>query len=475
MAPKFGTSGLRGLVDDLTPDLVTHYVDAFLSACDVGNGLFVGRDLRPSSPDLASVVIAAARAAGHNVTDCGALPTPALALASLRANSAAIMVTGSHIPADRNGLKFYLPTGEITKADEAAILGGLNRVKTGTGASKSGASKSGASRSGSLTIDMQAGPDWIARYLTAFGTKALAGLRIGIWSHSAVSRDLLADLAALMGATVIPLGRSEVFIPVDTEAVPDWARRQLVLWAKEHQTDAILSTDGDGDRPLLADAAGNVVPGDTLGQITARSVGADTVVTPITSNTGVERGGHFDRVVRTRIGSPYVIAGMQAAGGRVAGYEANGGFLLGFDAALPDGELPALLTRDSLLPLLGTLVAASRSGGVASLVAAEPQRFTASDRLEDVATEASLRCIDALATDQTAQAKFLAALGETPALADTTDGLRMTCGSGRIVHVRPSGNAPECRAYVEAETQAVADTILARLLPHLATCIAAAT
>ena len=59
MAPKFGTSGLRGLVVELTPDLVADHVRAFLSACPVGTGLFVGRDLRESSPMLADVVIAA--------------------------------------------------------------------------------------------------------------------------------------------------------------------------------------------------------------------------------------------------------------------------------------------------------------------------------------------------------------------------------------------------------------------------------
>ena len=125
MAPKFGTSGLRGLVVELTPDLVADHIHAFLAACPTGTGLWVGRDLRPSSPDLAAVVLQAARAAGLTTVDCGAVPTPALALAAMNAGAAAVMVSGSHIPADRNGLKFYLPGGEITKADEAAILAAL--------------------------------------------------------------------------------------------------------------------------------------------------------------------------------------------------------------------------------------------------------------------------------------------------------------------------------------------------------------
>lgn len=64
MPPKFGTSGLRGLVTELTHDLVGAHVQAFMRACPVGTGLFVGRDLRPSSPAIAGMVADAARAAG---------------------------------------------------------------------------------------------------------------------------------------------------------------------------------------------------------------------------------------------------------------------------------------------------------------------------------------------------------------------------------------------------------------------------
>ena len=115
MPPKFGTSGLRGLVTDLTPDLVGAYVQAFVRACPVGTGLFVGRDLRPSSPDIAGMVIQAGQAVGVQMTDCGALPTPALAMAAMAQGAGAVMVTGSHIPADRNGLKFYTPTAKSPK------------------------------------------------------------------------------------------------------------------------------------------------------------------------------------------------------------------------------------------------------------------------------------------------------------------------------------------------------------------------
>lgn len=462
MAPKFGTSGLRGLVVELTPDLVADHIRAFLAACPTGTGLWVGRDLRPSSPDLAAVVLQAARAAGLATVDCGAAPTPALALAAMNAGAAAVMVTGSHIPADRNGLKFYLPGGEITKADEAAILAAL-----GTPAAP-------APPGPPTRLHSTAGSDWVARYVTAFGTNALAGLRLGIWSHSAVSRDLLVAAVIAMGGEAVELGRSDTFIPVDTEAVPATTRAQLTAWAAASGLDAVLSTDGDGDRPLLTDATGRVIPGDVLGQITAAVLGADTVVTPVSSNSGVEVSGRFARVIRTRIGSPFVIAAMEAASPtRVVGYEANGGFLLGFAADGPAGPLPPLATRDSLLPLLAPLSRARAAGGLAALVAAEPPRFTASDRLEDIPVTRSQALIAGFEADGTRLDGFIAALGEGLATIDRTDGLRVTLQSGRVVHMRPSGNAPEFRLYAEAEAPEIAADLLARGLTLLRSHLAA--
>src|SRR5690606_10336913 len=115
---KFGTSGLRGLAIDLVGAGSRRYAAAFLRHLR-GRGpvtrMLVGRDLRASSPDIARAVIAALDV---EVIDCGELPSPARALEAMRRQAPAIMVTGSHIPADRNGLKFYRPTGEIDKEDE---------------------------------------------------------------------------------------------------------------------------------------------------------------------------------------------------------------------------------------------------------------------------------------------------------------------------------------------------------------------
>ena len=460
MAPKFGTSGLRGLVTGLTPELVEDHVRAFLAVCNTGQGVCLGRDLRPSSPRIAADVIRAATGMGVVVIDCGEVPTPALAMAAQARGAGAIMVTGSHIPADRNGLKFYAVAGEITKADETAILRALGTAPSGQPVAR-------------VWVDATAGRRFVDRYLDAFGPDAISGRRLGLYAHSAVGRDLLAQILSGLGAEVIELGRSDRFIPVDTEAV-DSATRDLVrTWVAEHRLDALVSTDGDSDRPLLADETGQIVPGDILGQITAELLEADTVVTPISSNGGVTRKG-FRRVERTRIGSPHVIAAMRAAGGRAVGYEANGGFLLGFDAWGPAGPLAALPTRDCVLPLLATLASAA-GGTVSARVAREPAVVTLSDRLQDVAQDRAQALMRDLAGSERSRQDFLGALGLAASAVpvDLTDGVRMTLNDGRVVHVRPSGNAPEMRLYVEAGSRAGAEALLAAGLAQLGAALGA--
>lgn len=440
MAPKFGTSGLRGLVTELTEPVVREHVLGFLAACDIGDTIFIGHDLRPSSPGLAEFIGEVVAGTGRRAVLCGATPTPALALAAL--GEGAVMVTGSHIPADRNGLKFYTRAGEISKDDEQAITSNL-----GVG---------GTSAADGAVVQQSVGDPFVDRYVSAFGADSLVGRRIGLYAHSAVGRGLLRRCLEGLGADVVWLAPSDIFIPVDTEAVDPETRSMLSDWTRDHGLDAVVSTDGDSDRPMLTDETGRVVPGDILGQITADVLGAETVVTPISSNTGVSsKPGLAVRL--TRIGSPFVIAGMEEVGGKVIGYEANGGTLLGFEAQGPKGVLPALPTRDSFLPIIAVLVAGG-DGKISDRVAQEPPRFTAADRLQGIEPAVSSAFLAGLTGAE--RADFLSFTDGDEVAEDKTDGLRLTLGSDEIVHLRPSGNAPEFRLYVEAATQDRADQLL---------------
>jgi phosphomannomutase len=470
---KFGTSGLRGLVEDLVGAPSYAYTLAFLrhlgtvAPAAVGSRvLLVGQDLRASSPAIAAACLAAARTAGYTPLDCGALPTPALALAAMAHGAAGVMVTGSHIPDDRNGLKFYRPDGEITKDDEAGILAAF----AGLGAGDVPPPESGPA------APYPALAAYIARYLDFFPRDALAGLRIGVYEQSSVARDILSEVLSALGARVEGLARSDRFIPVDTEAHRSEDKALIAGWAADGRFDAIVSTDGDGDRPLVADETGTILRGDILGLLTAGHLGIATIVTPITSSAAIETSGIAARVLRTRVGSPFVIAGMLEAGGAtggVIGFEANGGVLLGTAIESSGRRLAALPTRDALLPIIAVLATvAQHRKPLSQVVAALAVGHTAAHRLQDVPGERSGKLLSRLGDDADYRDAFFAEVASVVAV-DRLDGVHMTLADGAVVHYRASGNAPELRCYIQAGDAERAEALLAWGLARAAAAMAA--
>lgn len=473
----FGTSGARGLVSAMRDDVCFAYVLGYLQHLGTlgefmpGCPVALAGDLRPSTPRILSACAAAIEHAGGVPVFCGYVPTPALCLHAYARGIPSLMVTGSHIPADRNGIKFNRARGEFLKEDEPGMREQSVVLPAGL------FDDHGALvQSFTLPDPIDVLTPYIARYRDFFGADALRGLRLGVYQHSAVGRDCLISVLDALGARVTPLARSETFMPVDTEAVRPEDVALASTWAATGAYDALLTTDGDSDRPLIADRQGQWLRGDILGILAARYLGAQAVATPINSNTALEKAGFARAIHRTRIGSPYVVAAMtQAAQSGLApsvGYEANGGFLLATPvmrptATAPGGALAALPTRDAVLPMLCALMAARDHGdGLAALAATLPQRYTLSDRITPLATDRSLEAIaalrDSLATHRHLPA-FAALCGDIVHI-DETDGLRLTFASQDVVHFRPSGNAPELRLYAEAATQTQARLLLATAL-----------
>ena len=480
----FGTSGVRGLVSSLTPELCYAYTAAFIqSICLTSSSsttnkksIAIAMDLRPSSPNIVKACIQAIKDADYDVVFCGAIPTPALAYYSMSNNIPCIMVTGSHIPFDRNGIKFYRADGEISKADEFAII--KERVTIPDRLQKE-------VDSSLLPIaNLEAESQFQSRYTSLFShiPNVLSGMHIGFYQHSSVARDLLTSTLEALGAKVSILERTNVFVPIDTEAVSSEDKQKGLEWGKRH-FDALISTDGDGDRPLIGDEVGNWLRGDIVGILCAEYLQASHVVTPVNSNSALELSS-IHNSVRTRIGSPYVIAGMEAlrqdldqaskeGSTKIVGYEANGGFLVGSDISLNGKILTALPTRDCFLPIILLLVQAKEQGKKLSQLADHlPLRFTASDRSTEFSREKSHALLTSLTDSVIQQSElfmtFSNATDELKTMGlNQLDGLRMTLNNGEIVHLRPSGNAPELRCYAEADSNARAEEIVKAALTNI--------
>ena len=481
--------------------------------------VLVGRDLRSkdpttgmeSSPRIARAVARAVTDAGHPVLDAETLPTPALASYAMavtpnKTAMPAIMVTGSHIPADRNGVKFYQPCGEVLKSDEAGILSAVAAVRRELYAQSADESSFGTdgqfkSSASAAEVSPAATNGFVARYVEPYGfSEPLAGLRVVVYQHSSVARDMLVEILVGLGADVVPVGRVDHFVAVDTEDVTVEDEARYKSHVLRYGADALVSTDGDGDRPLVVDERGRFHRGDVLGIICAERLGATFAAVPVSATDAIERHLTSMQIARTRIGSPFVIDAMNAAvsagQSRVVGWEANGGFLTATSFSMNDRTLDALPTRDAILPILAVLLTATeRRVSLSHLFGQLPFRATRAGLLDDFAPERSQTLLahvrpadnsltglrfgeqteglrpgaDWTALDSSTGEAVASIIGryfgEPLGLGrlvelNLVDGVRMFFENGEIMHLRPSGNAPQFRVYAVADSQARADALI---------------
>jgi phosphomannomutase len=499
----FGTSGRRGKVADLSQlEIYINVVSEmrFLlglpqieGGISPGDTIYIGYDLRPSSVKvlqaegrggLLQAIVAAIYDSGLSVINLGIVPTPALTTVALSHKAASIMITGSHIPFDRNGYKLNTAVGELRKSHESPI----NELVAATRAEiyADDSEISHFDEHGMLRSTPAISPvrddlvdAYVQRYRSVFGSECLAGLTVLFYEHSSAGREVLPRVFQSLGATVICRGRSDMFVPVDTENLQPEMLKVMQEFADEVRSsgttlDAVISADGDADRPLLMaleDDQLRFVPGDMLGMLAAELLEPDAVVVPVSCNDAVDRGPLASALrPKTRIGSPFVIEGMETArklgAKRTCGWEPNGGFLLGSDLELDGHVLHALPTRDAALPLIAALLLSKvRGQTLAALLDTLPSRFGATALLKEIprlTAKTFLSSVTPVTDGQiptTLDALLIPAVIPDIESVDLTDGVRVISSTGSIVHLRPSGNADEFRIYAVADSPDVAHLV----------------
>ncbi|MBD3379579.1 MAG: hypothetical protein GF408_03850 [Candidatus Omnitrophica bacterium] len=527
---KFGTSGLRALVynpgygrdeewlSDMDVYISTRGFIRFLRSRGdelvPGQDIAVGGDLRDSTPRIMYAVMQAVEDMGYKVDFVGRVPSPALAYYAMQKGIPSIMVTGSHIPDDRNGVKFTKKSGEVLKSDEKEILANVDKEReeeysktwAETKFNEEGLFKEPLDEL--PPVNDEAVELYVKRYAEVFTDRPLEGETVVLYKHSAVGKDIIQRIFEALGADVRVIAESESFVPVDTEKISDRTYDILAEAAKQEPF-AIISTDGDSDRPLLADGRGKFLPGDKLGALVSMFLEPDFAAFPVSTNPAVAKSLSAEgvEIEQTKIGSPYVIAAMnekleQDPEAKVVAWEANGGFLTGSDWQINGNTLKALPTRDAALPLIAAMLLAKREGKtVAELIDDKlPPFATAAGVIDDNAkgTEDYTSAmgkdivrnfspenpdITEVSFDASGNVEAVKGAELTPDIEEEMreirnklsayfnrdrgfgeivsvnflDGVRMTFltaeGKEEIYHIRPSGNAPEFRNYTAAETE----------------------
>ena len=349
MPRLFGTDGIRGVANvDLKP--TTAFALGRATAHRLvgpGGAIVVGQDTRRSGDMFVAAIAAGATSLGVDVHVVGVVPTPALAfLAGSDDVAGGIMVSASHNPADDNGLKVL--DGDGLKLDDAVEdeleqliwrtdeLAGVEPPRLG------------------IVVDAR---DRLQRYVAhreglARGVDASA-LRIVV---DCANGSACAVAGAILGATgasvdVINAAPDGLNINLDAGATAPAGLAARVL---ETRADLGFALDGDADRLVAVDAAGQVIDGDRVIGVLAlerlRRPGADsadpalgTVVVSVLSNGGLQQaiedaGG---TVVRTPVGDKYILEGMQVSGAGLGG-EKSGHVIVREHTTSGDGLVTAL-------------------------------------------------------------------------------------------------------------------------------------
>ena len=433
----FGTDGVRGLANDkLTAELA---LDLGVAAARVlvEHGDFdrprplavVGRDTRISGQFLEHAVVAGLAAAGVDVLRLRVLPTPGVAYFTDALNAdVGVVISASHNPMPDNGIKFLARGGvKLDDALEREIEEHLAQDwDRPTGAAVGRVQPYGP------TVEEYAAH--LVGTLDDPDTRPLAGLTVVLDCAHGAASEVGPHALRLAGATVITIGAEPDGLNINdgcgsTHLEP---LRKAVL---EHGADAGFAVDGDADRCLAVDHAGEVVDGDQIMGILALALKEsgrlvdDTLVATVMSNLGLVQAmaAHGVTVRQTAVGDRYVLEDMRA-GGYSLGGEQSGHVILRDHATTGDG----LLTT---LHVLQRMVRSGRSlQELAGVMTRLPQVLV------------NVSGVDRTRTDDEV---LLAAVAEAESELGTT---------GRIL-LRPSGTEPLVRVMVEAPTAEQAEAV----------------
>ena len=434
MPRLFGTDGIRGVANaELTPEFTVGLGRALVRTLrEEGHArpqIVVGRDPRASGEMLEAALVAGITSAGGDVSAVGVLPTPAVAYLTvhLEAHSGA-MISASHNPVPDNGIKFFGHDGyKLTDAEEDRIEELLQRLYS--------------DRPVGVDIGrMRPCPQLLDRYadhIAATVDRDLAGLKIVVDCANGAASPVAPVVLRRLGCDVVAINAEPDGTNINHgcgSTYPDVVAAAVV----EHKADLGLALDGDADRLIAADHAGNVVDGDTILAILARRLHQEgnlgTVVTTVMTNMGFKQAmRRLDiDVVETKVGDRYVLEAMRS-GGHPIGGEQSGHVIMLDHATTGDGVLTAV-------QLAATVRASGR--GLQELA-------TVMRRLPQVLV--NVPGVDRERLDS-ADALWGAVSDEERALN----------GSGRIL-VRASGTEPLVRVMVEADSTDRASEVAERL------------
>ncbi len=428
----FGTNGIRGIPNQ---DLSTEF------AMDIGKaigtyfdgGIVIGRDTRSTGEMIKSSVIAGILSTGNSVTDLGILPTPAIQYYAKTHGIYGVIITASHNPPMYNGIKAISNDGtELDRKDEIKIeeiywQRNFKKVEW--------------NRIGNYSYVNDAIDLYINSVIKKVDADAIEKRRFRVLADPGNGAAYFSTpyLLSKLGCSVVTLNANPdgKFTSRNAEPKPE-NLGSLIDLMKTGKFDLGIAHDGDADRAVFIDEAGNFIDGDKSLSLIVRNVAkkGDKVVTPISSSDAIleicrEKGAEL---IRTRVGAP-VVARAMIENSAIIGGEENGGVIYGKHQYCRDGAMTISLMLESM----------ARSGRkISELISELPQYYMEKLQIE--------RKIDweIIKKNLVKSVK-----------ADETDGVKIEEKNGWVL-IRPSGTENIIRIYGESKDRKAAEEIAHR-------------
>lgn len=430
-ANLFGTSGIRGLANILFTPVFCYKIGrvfaTFLNNHHCFGSVSIGIDSRQSSPNIAKFITQGLNKEGREVTYLGVIPVPAANLSIINGGFVgSIMVTGSHIDMNSNGVKFFFSKEEIDKDQELEIeniFAHLPNDEPPIGES-------------SHSQNSDSGVNNYLEHLLSITDLPNQKLKIVFDPGNGGQTECISTYFRETGFNFVPIQAhlQDPLISRDTEV--DGSFKILQETVLSEKADLGVGFDSDGDRVVFVDHTGIFVNGDYSGSLIAQHFAADSVVVPINVSNVVNYLGK--QIFRTKVGSPHVIQAMHHFDSLV-GFESNGGVIHADTMYSRDGGTTMVKmlnilkwTKKPLADLIGSLP---------HFILLKIKLDCPTDRYQQIYNQTE---------------KYL-----HPKSIDKTDGVKLILDDSTWVLFRGSGNAPEFRVFVESNTATKANQLLA--------------
>ena len=419
----FGTDGIRGRVGDypVTAEFMLKlgWAAGRVLGGNRGDRVIIGKDTRISGYMFESALEAGLSAAGVDVRLLGPMPTPAIAYLTRTLHACAgIVISASHNAYADNGIKFFSSEGtKLPDAVELAIEAELDKDMVTVESDRLGKAERVSDAAG--------------RYIefcksTIPLTLSLKGLKIVVDCANGATYHVAPCVFDELGADVITIGVEPDGLNIN-QACGSTQPELLQNAVLEHRADLGIALDGDGDRLMMVDHRGELVDGDELLFIIARSRQREGalkggVVGTLMSNLGLEHAlqSHNIDFVRANVGDRYVLELLQQRNCMIGG-ESSGHIIC----------LDRTTTGDGIVSALQVLAAMVKSGSTLYELKAGMKKYP--------------QCMINVPVSGKVE------LNSTPVVQDAVKSAEQRlAGRGRVL-LRPSGTEPLVRVMVEGE------------------------